>query len=59
MITSALWEEISTQYKSHDELILNLEQTPFKFVAVARLLWMNTGSNHIAIVGGSDKHCIT
>ena len=69
IITRVLWEEISTQYlheissptKSHqipDELILNLDQIPSKFVAASKVTMAEKGSKHVSIAGGTDKRCI-
>ena len=69
IITRALWEEISTQYlhdiafltvshKIPDELILNLDQTPSKFVAASKVTMAEQGSKHVSIAGGADKRCM-
>ena len=42
-----------------DELILNRDQTPSKFVAASKVIMAEQGSKHVAIAGGSDKRCIT
>ena len=60
IITRVLWEEISTQYlheissptKSDqipDELILNLDQIPSKFVAASKVTMAEKGSKHVSI----------
>ena len=70
VVTRALWQEIHTQYlhdiasivQAHnipDELILNLDQTPSKFVSASKLTMAGEGEKHIPIFGGSDKRAIT
>ena len=68
--TRALWQEIRTQYLHDiasivqadnipDELILNLDQTPSKFVSASKVTMAGESEKHIPIVGGSDKRAIT
>lgn len=70
VVTRALWQELRTQYlhdiasivQDHsipDELILNLDQTPSKFVSASKVTMAGEGEKHISIAGGSDKRTIT
>ena len=65
MITRSLWEEINTQYL-HDiasavrtynipfELILNVDQTPSKYVPTTNVKMNEQGTWHIPVRGGDD-----
>ena len=65
-----LWEEVRTQlhndiasvvlmYNIPDELILNIDQIPSKFVATENVTMVETGSKHASRIGRSDKRGIT
>ena len=69
IITHALWEEINTQYlhdisflvQAHeilDELILNLDETPSKFVAASKVTMAEKGSKYVSVAGGTDKQTL-
>ena len=47
------------RHKIPDALILNLDQTPSKYVTVAETTLAKKNLKPVAIAGGSDKHCIT
>ena len=68
--TSSLWEEVRTQlhndivsavlkYNIPDELILNIDQTPLKFVLTENVTMAKTGSNDVSRKDGNDKRDIT
>ena len=70
IVTSSLWEEVRTQfhndiasavlkYNIPDELILNIDQTPSKFVPTENVTMAETGSKHVSRKGGNDKRGIT
>ena len=69
-ITWHLWEEIKAlflqdvatavrTYPIPDELVLNADQTPSKYVAISNVTIVETGAKHTCIAGGSDKRAIT
>ena len=47
------------RHKIPDALILNLDQTPSKYVTVAQTTLAKKNSKSVAIAGGSDKRSIT
>ena len=47
------------QYNIPDVLILNVDQTPSKFVNVDRMTMAEKGSKHVAKRGAEDKRMIT
>ena len=70
IVTSSLWEEVRTQlhndiasavlkYNIPDELILNIDQTPSKFVPTENVAMAETRSKHVSRKDGNDKRCIT
>ena len=70
IVTSSLWEEVRTQlhndivsavlkYNIPDELILNIDQTPSKFVPTENVTMAETGSKHVSRKGGNEKRSIT
>ena len=70
IVTSSLWEEVRTQfhndttsavlkYNIPDELILNIDQTPSKFVPAENVTIAETGSKHVSRKSGNDKRGIT
>ena len=70
IVTSSLWEEVRTQlhndiasavlkYNIPDELILNIDQTPSKFVPTENVTKAETGSKHVSRKGGNEKRSIT
>ena len=69
-IPRAAWEEIQFQFrqkiaaivKEHnvtDVLILNADQTTFKYAPTRNITVELKGSNHVAIAGSDDKRQIT
>ena len=65
-----MWEEVRTQlhndivsavlkYNIADELILNIDQTTWKFLLTENVTMAETGSKHVSTKGGNDKHGIT
>ena len=70
IVTPSLWEEVRTQfhndiasavlkYNIPDELILNIDQTPSKFVPTENVTVAETGSKHVSRKDGNDKRGIT
>ena len=70
IVTSSLLEEVRTQlrndivsaalkYNIPDELILNIDQTPSKFVPTENVAMAETRSKHVSRKDGNDKRCIT
>lgn len=70
IITRSLWTEVRLQYlfeiidkalKYHipDELIINVDQTPSKFVATDNVTMAAKGEKHISRAGATDKRAIT
>ena len=70
IVTSSLWEEVRTQlhndivsavlkYNIPDELILNIDQTPSKFVPTENVSMAETRSTYVSRKGGNDKRGIT
>ena len=77
IITWSLWEAINTQYLQDiasavrtyiipDELILNADQTPSKYVNATMWMWQTTnatlaeqGTAHISVRGRVNKRAIT
>ena len=70
IVTSSLWEEVRTQfhndiasavlkYNIPDELILNIDQTPSKFVPTENVTMAENGSKHASRKGGNDKRGVT
>lgn len=70
VITRSLWNEVRSlflyeisekvlRYKIPDELIINADQTPSKFVATDNVTIAKKGEKHISRAGSSDKRCIT
>ena len=66
IVTSSLWEEVRTRfhndnasavlkYNITDELILNNDQTPSKFVLAENVTMAETGSKHVSRKGGNNK----
>ena len=47
------------KYNIPDELILNIDQTPSKFVPRENVTMAETGSKHVSRKGGNDKRGIT
>ena len=65
-----MWEEVRTQFHNDiasavlkdtipDELILNIDQTPSKFVPTENVMMAETGSEYVSRKGGNDKRGIT
>ena len=70
IVTSSLWKEVRTQfhndiasavlkYNIPDKLILNIDQTPSKYVPTENVTMAETGSKHVSRKGGNDKRGIT
>ena len=70
IVAYSLWEEARTQlhndiastvlkYNIPDELILNTDQTPSRFVPTENFTMAETGSKHASRIGRSDKRGIT
>ena len=70
MVTYSVWEEVRTQrhndiastvlkHNIPDELILNNDQTPSKYVPRENVTMAETGSKHVSRKGGNDKCGIT
>ena len=70
IITRSSWEEINTQYLHDiasvvrtynipDEMILNADQTPSKYVPTTNVTMAEQGTAHIPVRGGGDKRAIT
>ena len=70
VITRSLWNEIKTQFLHEisqkvllhnipDELIINADQTPSKFVATDSITMAAKGEKHICKAGSTDKRSIT
>ena len=47
------------QYGIPDELIINIDQTPSKFVQTENITMNSKGEKHVSRTGGNDKRCIT
>ena len=69
IITWSLWEEINTQYLHDiasairtcnipDELILNADQPPSKYIPTINVTMAEQGTAHIPARGGDDKRAI-
>ena len=70
VITRSLWNEIKSQFLHDisrkvllhnipDDLIINADQMPSKFVATDNITMAAKGEKHISRVGSSDKRSIT
>ena len=70
IVTQSLWEEINTQYLHDitsvvrtynipDELILNADPTPLKYVSATNVTMAEKGTVHIPVRGGDNKRAIT
>ena len=70
IITWSLWEEINTQYLHEialavrtynipDELIMNADQTPSKYVPTTNVTIAEQGTAHIPVRGEDDTRAIT
>ena len=70
IVTSSLWEDVGTQlhndiasavlkYNIPDKLILNIDQTPSKFVPTKNVTMAETDSKHVSRKSGNDKRGIT
>ena len=70
IITRSLWTEVRSQYLFEtidkaltydipDELIINVDQTPSKFVATDNVTMTAEGEKHISRAGATDKRAIT
>ena len=46
-------------YSIPDELILNIDQTPSKYVQTESVTMAKIGSKHVSRKGGNEKHGIT
>ena len=69
-ITRSVWEEAKEQYLHNiaskisdhnipNELILNADQTPSKYVSTSKVTMAETGKKNVPISGGADKHTVT
>ena len=54
MIVSAVMK-----YEIPDEIIINIDQTPSKFVPTENVSMAETGTKHVSKKGGNDKGGIT
>ena len=70
IITRSLWAEVRSRYLFEnidnalkysipDELIINVDQTPSKFVATDNVTMAAKGEKHISRAGATDKRVIT
>ena len=67
IITRSIWEDrflhaiVSACIESNipDELIINVDQTPSKYVATDKITMAEKNSEHVSIKGSSDKRQIT
>ena len=70
VITRSLWVEVRSQFlyeitdkvlkhNISDELIINIDQTPSKFVATDNVTIAAKGEKHISRAGATDKRAIT
>ena len=70
IITRSLWAEVRSRYLFEiidnalkysipDELIINVDQTPSKFVATDNVTMAAKGEKHISRAGATDKRAIT
>ena len=70
VITRSLWNEVRSRYLFEiidltlkhnipDELIINADQTPSKFVATDNVTMAKKGEKHISRAGATDKRAIT
>ena len=70
IITRSLWAEVRSRYLFEiidnalkysipDELIINVDQTPSKFVATDKMTMAAKGEKHISRAGATDKRAIT
>ena len=70
IITRSLWAEVRSRYLFEiinnalkysipDELIINVDQTPSKFVATDNMTMAAKGEKHISRAGATDKRAIT
>ena len=70
VITRSLWVEVRSQFLYEitdkvlkhniaDELIINVDQTPSKFVATDNVTLAAKGEKHISRAGATDKRAIT
>ena len=69
-ITRSVWEEakekylhnIASEVSEHNipnELILNADQTPSKYVSTSKVTMAETGKKNVPISGGADKRMVT
>ena len=69
-ITKSIWEEvrlkflhaivnICIEYQVPDELVINIDQTPSKYVATGKVTMAEKGSRHVSRKGSDDKRQIT
>ena len=70
VITRSLWNKIKSQFLHKisqkvlldsitDELIINADRTPLKFVATNNITMVAKGQKHISRAGSNDKRSIT
>ena len=70
VVTKSLWMEVRSQflhdisqevleYGIPDELIINIDQAPSKFVPTENITMNAKGEKHVSRTGGNDKRCIT
>ena len=70
VITRSLWAEVRSQFLNEitdkvlqhnipDELVINVDQTPSKFVATDNITMTAKGEKHISRAGATDKRAIT
>ena len=54
--------DIASQVETHsipNALIINLDQTPLKYVSVSNQTMAKKGATNVTVIGGDDKRCIT
>ena len=70
IITKSIWQEvrlkffydivdICIEHQIHDELIINIDQTPSKYVATGKVTMAEKGSRHVSRKGADDKRQVT
>ena len=70
IIRKSIWEEvrlkflhdivdICIEYQILDELIINIDQTPSKYVASGKVTMAEKGSRHVSRKGADDKRQVT
>ena len=70
VVTKSIYDEVKTkylhdivsvclEYQIPDELIINIDQTPSKYVSTDRVTMAQKGTKHVSRKGSNDKRAIT